>query len=511
MTLSEPSLRDALRAGDWGVLDDLASTSMPYPRKAALGLVAAEEAARQLARDASGRVQLQRYFAIEQSRVLVSSFGLAASAAPGVLGVEADGGSVRVAPAWDTPDVGTVVPGLATRHQWAISDDRAVRFARREHLPGFFGLGRYEFLSLLHSPQGQAVAASAPELADVVYPLWRPRALGLTLTYRCNASCGHCYNASGPRRSADCLGWSETGDHLTEWVRLGVSDIGLSGGEPFLYPDLIVEMVGELKALGVPLVSPFTNGFWGDDEPAARDLLTRLRRVGFGTSPKDQIKISSGEFHLPYVSASAVLTVAALHSEIIGNPVVMDVAFVHTDEQLRQLIGEARRRDLHNKIQWMSRPAVSDSGRAKRWYDSLPQRELPLAELRCPIKASASLYPAGDWVYCSGTSWPVDYRRVGALRGDSPYTILARTQRDPRVPYWQFGTFADWLADHPRAGFPEGTARLPVRSTVCGTCRELFAPPRRPTAGAAKSPGTAGRLRADVDTLDTAAPTSVSP
>lgn len=467
------------------MLDDIASTGMSYPLKAQLGLVAAEEAARSLARDPSTRTTIQRHLCVDGSRVLVSSYGLGSGA--GVLAVEIVGGSLRIGTTWRGEDVRTVVWRLASRHGWSLPRDRVSRFGLRERVPAFFGLGRYEFDSLLHSPLGRALASSAPELADVVYPLWRPRALGLTLTYRCNATCGHCYNASGPKRAAECLGWSHAGDHLTDWIRLGVSDVGLSGGEPFLYPELVIEMVARLKALGVPHVSPFTNGFWGGDEIVARDLLGRLRRAGFGADPADQIRISAGEFHAPHVPTTAVLNLAALHHEIIGHPVVMDVAFVHTDDELRRLVVAARQRDLHDKIQWMARAAVSDSGRAKRWYDSLPHHDRPLADLRCPMKASASLYPGGDWTYCSGTSWPVDYRRVGALTDDSPFAILARTQRDPRVPYWQFGTFADWLADHPRPGVDGESIRVPVRSTVCGICRDLFtAPgprPRRTAAG----------------------------
>lgn len=494
MIPSPTTLREALRAGRWEALDDLAATAVPYRHKAELGLVAAGEAALLLARDPETLPGIRRHFCVDGSRVLVSptGTGVETSGRPAsVLAVSAEDGSVRVQPAWDDDDVWAVTQRLAARHGWTLPADRVDRFHRRaEALTGFHGLGRYEFRSLLHSPEGRALAGSAAELADVVYPLWRPRALGLTLTYRCNAACAHCYNVSGPKRSADCLGWSQTGDHLREWVGLGVSDIGISGGEPFLYPDLVVDLVAELKALGVPLVSPFTNGFWGNDEQAARELLTRLRRAGFGDSPTDQVKISSGEFHIPFVPASDVLTVAALHHEIIGNPVVLDVELIRTDEELRTLVAEAKKRGIHERIQWMARPAVSDSGRAKRWYDTLPQRPRSLAELRCPIKASASLYPAGDWVYCSGTSWPVDYRRIGALEGNSPYGIAAATQRDPRVPYWQFGTFADWARDH-RADFDGEPVTMPAQATVCGTCRDLFGPSRRARQRPARRAGRA--------------------
>jgi hypothetical protein len=156
------------------------------------------------------------------------------------------------------------------------------------------------------------------------------------------------------------------------------------------------------------------------------------------------------------------------------------VELVRTDAELRNLVAEAKRRGVHDRIQWMARPAVSDSGRAKRWYETLPQQQRSLADLRCPIKASASLYPAGDWVYCSGTSWPIDYRRIGNLDGNGPHGVAAVTQRDPRVPYWQFGTFADWVRDNPRPDVDGEQVTMPVQATVCGTCRDVFGPPRAP-------------------------------
>jgi hypothetical protein len=223
-------------------------------------------------------------------------------------------------------------------------------------------------------------------------------------------------------------------------------------------------------------VSPFTNGAWGADEPRATEILHALRTAGFGESDKDQIKISTGDFHAPYVAFEDLLRLAALHHAIIGTKAILDVALANDDGVLRDLIRRAKAVGIEKQIQWTSRRTVSNSGRARAFYDALPKRERRLDGMRCPIRAAGTLYPSGDWVYCSGTSYPTDYRRLGNLETEGTFTVLARAQLDARVPYWQFGTFADYVADHPRAGFEAGVAKVPDRGTVCGTCREIFAP-----------------------------------
>ncbi len=419
---------------------------------------------------------VRREFCVVDGGVVASPM-LGDGDAPWHLVAAADG-SVARAPGWTAlgaaEDGRAAVERLTAKHGWTLPDDRRDRLRRADLFPGFHGMGRLEFSAVWHAHEARALAAAPAELAAVVYPLWKPRALGLTLTYRCNASCDHCYNVSGPSRSPACLGWSETSDHLEDWVLAGVTDVGLSGGEPFLYPERVVELVRHLKRLRVPLVSPFTNGAWGADAARAARILSELRDAGFGDSPKDQIKISTGDFHAPFVPLDDVLRLAGLHHAILGTRVILDVALASDDGVLRDLIRRAKGLGIERNIQWTARRTVSKSGRARAFYDALPMRDRRLDEMRCPIKASATLYPSGDWVSCSGTSYPTDYRRLGNLETDGTFTVLARAQLDPRVPYWQFGTFADYLADHPRPGFEGGVAAVPDRGTVCGTCRDLF-------------------------------------
>jgi hypothetical protein len=402
----------------------------------------------------------------------------------GPVGISWDGEAPVASERWDAlgldgeQDWGRLVGGLQARHGWQLPPPRQARLAARERLPRVFGLSRGEFLALLGSPEGRAVASRPAPLAEALYPLWKPFALGLTLSYHCNASCGHCYNSSGERRPRECLGWKDLSADLSDWVLTGVTDIGLSGGEPFLFPDQIIEIVSELKRLGVPVISPFTNGFWGADQASARRILERLKETGFGSSPRDQIKISTGEFHQLDVSLDHVLTLCELHVEVLGTRAVLDVEQIRDPNSLRRAIARAKERALHDRIQWYGRAAVSDSGRAKRWYRELPSRPRKLSELRCPVRSSGAVYPEREWVVCSGTSYPIRSRALGRVDSDGVFALLARAQFDERVPYWQFGTFAHYLADHPRPGWTlDQEIQMPEAATPCGLCQKIFQKP----------------------------------
>jgi GTP 3',8-cyclase len=86
------------------------------------------------------------------------------------------------------------------------------------------------------------------------------RDLRVSLTDRCNLRCSYCMPAEGvpwlPR--AEMLTSDELVRLVTLLVRLGVTEIRLTGGEPTLRPD-VVDLVRRFAALG-PEVSMTTNG-----------------------------------------------------------------------------------------------------------------------------------------------------------------------------------------------------------------------------------------------------------
>jgi radical SAM protein with 4Fe4S-binding SPASM domain len=77
------------------------------------------------------------------------------------------------------------------------------------------------------------------------------------LTNACNLSCRHCYVNAGERLSRE-LTTKEALNLIAELDQIGISNITLSGGEPFLRSD-IWEIVEDLKRRHIPFVV-YTNG-----------------------------------------------------------------------------------------------------------------------------------------------------------------------------------------------------------------------------------------------------------
>jgi MoaA/NifB/PqqE/SkfB family radical SAM enzyme len=98
-----------------------------------------------------------------------------------------------------------------------------------------------------------------------------PLEVKLEVTWRCNLRCGFCYTDS-PRhtlaRTSDLPdeAWLEIADQAME---LGVMEAVVTGGEPLLRRQLVLDLVDRLRAGGVGVILN-TNGWFVDGEVAAR-------------------------------------------------------------------------------------------------------------------------------------------------------------------------------------------------------------------------------------------------
>lgn len=117
-----------------------------------------------------------------------------------------------------------------------------------------------------------------------------PEVLGLLITNKCNFACRHCCNESGPA-NANTVPIEDVARLIDEARDVpSIREVGLSGGEPFLYLPIVRQIVRGAAALGLS-VSVTTNGFWGRS-PAAPKLLADLRSDGLTA-----LHISTSEFH----------------------------------------------------------------------------------------------------------------------------------------------------------------------------------------------------------------------
>lgn len=150
------------------------------------------------------------------------------------------------------------------------------------------------------------------------FKLWR--SAGLLLTYKCSATCEFCYYHCSPQKG----GLMPVETAVAAWRSLknlsgDGARIHLTGGEPFLYWDHLVEILAEGKRqkLGpVDLVE--TNGSWAADEELVWDRLQTLLDLGV-----QRLKISADPFHQEYVDGERARRLASAAKRVFGSDHVL--------------------------------------------------------------------------------------------------------------------------------------------------------------------------------------------
>lgn len=119
---------------------------------------------------------------------------------------------------------------------------------------------------------------------------FRPNYLSFSGTYQCNLSCPHCcVPIEWPDRLDIAVAVRFVEDAFAQDIRI----LGLTGGEPFLYPEFVNAIVARAAELGYRFDKIMTNGVWFRDEKHLGDVLTDLKERGF----TGKLGLSVDKFH----------------------------------------------------------------------------------------------------------------------------------------------------------------------------------------------------------------------
>jgi hypothetical protein len=176
----------------------------------------------------------------------------------------------------------------------------------------------------------------------------QPTSGGLILSYKCSAECRHCIYACSQRWNADCI--SE--ENLEKILRqlsgkmlsspLGPRTTSLNhglhftGGEPFLFFDLLCKAVEMAEKFRIPSTFVETNCFWAVDDRTTKEKLKLLREKGLRG-----IMISVNPFYLEYVPFERTKRAARISIDIFGGNTM-----VYQLEYYRRFI----QMDIHDKM-----------------------------------------------------------------------------------------------------------------------------------------------------------------
>jgi MoaA/NifB/PqqE/SkfB family radical SAM enzyme len=126
----------------------------------------------------------------------------------------------------------------------------------------------------------------------------------LILTYTCPLACKMCFFESNPNRR-ERLDNGIARQFVADLARNGIKWVGFAGGEPVLRMDLLCELIGTARRLGMtPIV--ITSGYWGKTRKQADSVVSKLRQAGL-----DWIQLSLDEDHLEFVKLEEFATALA--------------------------------------------------------------------------------------------------------------------------------------------------------------------------------------------------------
>lgn len=289
--------------------------------------------------------------------------------------------------------------------------------------------------------------------------------LGLLLTLRCNAKCGHCCVDAGPDRH-DLMDEADVYSYIDQAAEIPYdgSAVCLSGGEVFLYYPLLKRIIS-YAAPKFSDISVVTNAFWASSEAIAYQKLAPLRELGLTT-----LGVSSSPFHSDFIDPARV-GFAVTAADRLGLRLIVKCTTPNNgpsaDELVRE-IGPVPERTKFEHLPFLPGGRASD----------LPPSVLPLKagipEGQCP-GAMFNIWPNGDTYFCCRPGAFIDALKLGNAKATSIRNLV--------VEFYLRGKLA-FLRKHGPAGFLPAVRQAGLGGKVsssyvdvCHLCTSLLADP----------------------------------
>ncbi|MCR4688408.1 MAG: radical SAM protein [Saccharofermentans sp.] len=239
------------------------------------------------------------------------------------------------------------------------------------------------------------------------------------LTDRCTAECSFCGLSCGP----SCHGLMDMSlakKAIDEASIMGTFErIGLTGGEAFLYPELIKEILEYARAKGFEQRTVATNGFWGQWSDEKTDEV-----IGSLSSLVSFVSISHDAFHAEYVKTEYVWrAIEALERHSI--PYSISIADVFGDKGAGEFLASLDDKAFYKQYSIYPLSAV---GRAESLSDSMFVRYQNKEDTVCYPEGIVSVNWDGDVYPCCAPGIFATEFKLGNLKDSSLPYLLTKTR-----------------------------------------------------------------------------------
>jgi hypothetical protein len=309
---------------------------------------------------------------------------------------------------------------------------------------------------------------------------FRPNYLSFAGTYQCNLSCPHC---CVPIEWEDRLPVDVALRFLEEARAEGVETLGLTGGEPFVYPEFVHAVVRRGGELGYRFDKVMTNGVWFADAVHLESTLAPLVESGFS----GKLGLSVDKFH--GVHTTKLVEFCRVARRMFDRDTILSLSYAsrHPSKGLEPV--RALAAELDAVVEWsemLGRYLLvgPEFTMTLNWNHLAPverAERLPVspwdgtwfAEDYCEGPGQALIVtPRGEVKPCCGFASDLDQLTIGNIHSDSAADVIRQGREHPYVGK----VFREGLLAIRDAILAENPDALPgVTSNHCYFCWHVLA------------------------------------
>lgn len=270
--------------------------------------------------------------------------------------------------------------------------------------------------------------------------IFRPNYLSFAGTYQCNLSCAHC---CVPIEWPDRLDISAALHFLEDAHAYGISTLGFTGGEPFLYLEFLLRISRRARELGFRFDKLVTNGVWFTDAAHLKTTLSSLAEAGFN----GKLGLSVDKFH--GLETERLVEFCRVARRIFQRDTILSFSYAsrHPEEGLEPLRRLAARLgavlqwsdllgrylmvspDLTASVCWNHLAPVERAEKFRGGWDGTW-----FEEDYCEGPGQALIVnPRGEVKPCCGFASDLDQLTIGNIYQDTVAAIVERARRHPYV------------------------------------------------------------------------------
>lgn len=241
------------------------------------------------------------------------------------------------------------------------------------------------------------------------------------ITWRCDIRCAHC-NQDHLKVDLDY----KLFENFLSWVKdnIGLDEIGITGGEPFLKRELIESISAFANENNLPF-SIITNGRWAKEFDDVYNVFSKLQEMGLGL-----VTVSTDKYHQKFVHFENILNILLVCQKLRLQTHVYST-LDHSDDANNELTFEFLAHIEHDfpSTEISSRYSIPVGYSLLNGISVNSGFEISELNLSCPQTDQLTVWPNGDVLPCCSAGTHSNLV-LGNIKTHSPEDIHKKFKND---------------------------------------------------------------------------------